>query len=582
MKQNIIILLFVSILCLSFVTSWMITPMKSNYNAVLDVTNWTNVTLENFDANNITGVLTYRPVDTFWNGTGNGVYGGTYIKIGWGYPQYTFTERYQNYSLSFWYRSYGQFTGKYPVFHSENVDAGYSPTEFLFLNNTHIVVNVSNHYKNCTNQASFTPTFEINDSKWHYYAMHNVFNGNLSLIVDGVLVNTTMNSCNESNPYEDDKGYVSCVANCPGRYSNKWEMDEVRMYLTKTTLPTINDLIAINNSGRLVPNSSLSATGLSYWITFNEMFQSPTASNSFFYDRREGAAYGEDHTALNIVPGYGENLTTLGYNVNVSIQNISNSLIFWDNGTLIYANKTGSEVFSFLDNQTIYILDNYLLEENDVMTNSPLNFTVSNLTHKHISNTLSLAINSTVSFNVADCFSLSNITYRSNSGAFNTVYTADNYTCSGNVVTLFLTNIEPAIASNEVIINYLYDPAVLLLRFKITEYEGNQTYDSSGYSFNGTLFGVDWGTDGLNVSLTENTDYMLNTSTGLFTLINFNLAWNFLNIGYGYYNTSTTGGPPEEFGFHVSILKIIAGFIAIIILIVVYVFIRNRLVNEEM
>lgn len=67
--------------------------------------------------------------------------------------------------------------------------------------------------------------------------------------------------------------------------------------------------------------------------------------------------------------------------------------------------------------------------------------------------------------------------------------------------------------------------------FKLDEGSGTTLYDILGWN-NGTSSGATWGNDGLDTSLTENTDYTLSGTT--FTLINDDLSWQGINTSYDY------------------------------------------------
>jgi len=101
-----------------------------------------------------------------------------------------------------------------------------------------------------------------------------------------------------------------------------------------------------------------------------------------------------------------------------------------------------------------YVLNNFNLTEGITRINSPLWFSSSSTTSKHIANNLSSTINSTIIFNVDDCSKITRIEYISDTGSYNNIYSSGEFTCENNVVTLQLQGIEPAQNSN--IINIVY------------------------------------------------------------------------------------------------------------------------------
>lgn len=69
-------------------------------------------------------------------------------------------------------------------------------------------------------------------------------------------------------------------------------------------------------------------------------------------------------------------------------------------------------------------------------------------------------------------------------------------------------------------------------KLKFNEQTGLIIYDSSGCSDNGTILGATWMDDGVDVTLTSGTDYIL--SGKQFTISNINYAWSGINTSYSY------------------------------------------------
>jgi len=80
------------------------------------------------------------------------------------------------------------------------------------------------------------------------------------------------------------------------------------------------------------------------------------------------------------------------------------------------------------------------------------------------------------------------------------------------------------------------------------------------------ISGALWKNDGINLTLIENTDYTLSGAD--FKVINMNLAWSEIKTEYSSRRYDT-------FGFHVGIMKIISGFIALTLLVFAYVLMKN-------
>ncbi len=69
-------------------------------------------------------------------------------------------------------------------------------------------------------------------------------------------------------------------------------------------------------------------------------------------------------------------------------------------------------------------------------------------------------------------------------------------------------------------------------QWKLDENSGTTAYDVSGNGNNGTISGATWNNDGINITLTEDTDYTI--LGAVFTVINSDLAWTGIDISYNY------------------------------------------------
>ena len=78
-----------------------------------------------------------------------------------------------------------------------------------------------------------------------------------------------------------------------------------------------------------------------------------------------------------------------------------------------------------------------------------------------------------------------------------------------------------------------------VMDLNLNENNGTIAHDSSDNSNDGTLIGVPiWTTNGILVTLTALTDYIINPTTGLFTIVNSDYSWSELVVSYNYKSTS--------------------------------------------
>jgi hypothetical protein len=116
----------------------------------------------------------------------------------------------------------------------------------------------------------------------------------------------------------------------------------------------------------------------------------------------------------------------------------------------------------------------------------------------------------------------------------------------------------------------------------LEEGTGNITYNIGSTRVNGTLLGGTWQNDGVNITLTSLTDYTLDLSSGLFTVVNTIYLYNGITI---LFNNLTN---PELAGYCTSIERAFGSFgdlIALVVLVIVLVFcvtmFRNGQLNKN-
>ncbi len=107
-----------------------------------------------------------------------------------------------------------------------------------------------------------------------------------------------------------------------------------------------------------------------------------------------------------------------------------------------------------------------------------------------------------------------------------------------------------------------------LIQYTLNENNGTVANDISGNSNNGLITGATWGSDGIPITLIDLVDYIIDLNTGLFTLLNDSYNYEFIQVIYSSRDFST-------YGFHASMIKLLAGFVALIVLIFTYAIVKK-------
>jgi hypothetical protein len=115
---------------------------------------------------------------------------------------------------------------------------------------------------------------------------------------------------------------------------------------------------------------------------------------------------------------------------------------------------TGNVNITLNPNEYCYVLDNFNLTEGINREYSPIWFSSSTDTEKHVASNLTEPISIQVNFDVATCESLGAIRYKSDTGAYSQDFYPSDYSCNNNVVTINSVTIETASNSNEFLIEY--------------------------------------------------------------------------------------------------------------------------------
>jgi len=136
----------------------------------------------------------------------------------------------------------------------------------------------------------------------------------------------------------------------------------------------------------------------------------------------------------------------------------------------------------------------------------------------------------------------------------------------GGVNRLTLDN-ETREADMQMIFNETY--ATVSLEVKLNENSGTTAYDSSDSGNNGTISGASWNTDSVDITLTENTDYRLFKTPGVFELVEQDLEFSEINMSYVYTRDVNSSAS--------TITHLINLLIAISIITIIVLFIKSRL-----
>ena len=132
--------------------------------------------------------------------------------------------------------------------------------------------------------------------------------------------------------------------------------------------------------------------------------------------------------------------------------------------------------------------------------------------------------------------------------------------------------------------NFTLPELKTILKYDMNENSGTTAYDTSGLSNDGTITGATWFTDGLFVTLTSIVDYTINPTTGLFTIVNDDYSWSWMNATWSY-DVYTTAGESNNEGI-LALVKLIEGikflisavfFGAVIYIIINWGFIKNKI-----
>jgi len=195
------------------------------------------------------------------------------------------------------------------------------------------------------------------------------------------------------------------------------------------------------------------------------------------------------------------------YNSTIDIHGLTNSLIYYSNGTIILQEFTGDINIVLPVLSSAIVMNNYVI--NDTAT-TPSNDPISSGGgggNTKVNNTLLDDLIIQIQNLDRSFIFMSNTTIlKFLSGSLNITLSSDDY--------FYIVDYEELLAFNE--------------------NSGTTAHDLSGNSNDGTITGATWATDGVLNTLTAITDYTINTATGLFTIVNDDFSWSQLFIDWSY------------------------------------------------
>lgn len=284
--------------------------------------------LENFDVNTTTGMVRYRPLNMTWLNF------ASTNKIT---TPLSFTKSKYNYTYSVWIKT---------------SDAGGTSNPSKCIIEQELDFDLCNIYGTAwvywrNNGANtISSTVKINDSIWHNIVVtYANSTTNVSLFLDGVILNSSIIPAWASS-VSKIVSYGSSVAG----YSYVGLIDSLRIYNSTLNITEINRIYANNRTRNLNVLGTLNDNSQILYLPLNENSGTFTSGiNSINNGTITGATWQSDNI----------NVTTLGYQVNISIVSITNAYIYWDNGTTINSSFNGNKTFSYFNAQTIWIKEGF-------------------------------------------------------------------------------------------------------------------------------------------------------------------------------------------------------------------------------
>lgn len=320
--------------------------------------------LENFIINSTNGFITYSPVNSTW------LYAGATL----GVVQYNTDMAFpngKNFSFSIWTNLTSFTTSGYLVSRASASGASNQMLGLQYYGGyVSFVTSNAISYPPSGSCSIANSTYLINYSQWHHIVVNSAqvspFSGIAELWIDGVEIANRSDFC-VGNDYggfsmSSDSNYPwqlfdfskGAFAFTHPRYSH---LDEFRIY--NQTLDS-SDISSLYSAGRITGiNNSIIGSNTDKSLVFYSPINENTGNvnnviNSSIIGINTGNTWKNDNITL----------TTKGYSVNISIVNITNAYVYWDNGTVLSYNMNGNYTFTFLNSQTLWILN-----DKNVVTN---------------------------------------------------------------------------------------------------------------------------------------------------------------------------------------------------------------------
>ena len=301
-------------------------------------------------------------------------------------------------------------------------------------------------------------------------------------------------------------------------------------------------------------------------LDINDRLFVNTVTNYSIYINETATFSGINVTDSGRIEFYGlDTSSTIGkfWNVNdtytsvIDIFGLTNSLIYYGNGTIAQESFSGDINITVPILSSVTVMNNYIINNTTpTPSNDPISSGGGGSTTK-VNNTLldDLLIQVENLDNSFIYFGNESIYYYA-SGSLNITLGDGDY--------FYIVDYEKIVPFNE--------------------NNGTTAHDRSSNGNDLTIVGATWTTDGALRTLVAITDYTINPTTGLFTIVNDDYSWSWMNATWSY-DVYTTAGESNNEGI-LALVKLIEGikflisavfFGAVIYIIINWGFIKNKI-----
>lgn len=215
------------------------------------------------------------------------------------------------------------------------------------------------------------------------------------------------------------------------------------------------------------------------------------------------------NTSLTIGKFYNLNDT---YNSIIDFYNLTNALIYYENGTVLEQKFTGQLNISVPILTNLIIMNNYVIDDGEEPSVGDTVNQGGGPGDTKINNTLLGPLGIQIE-NLDKSFI---------------------FMSNGTILTFIDGSLN--ITLNEGEYFYIVDYEELLA---LNENNGTTAHDLSSNSNDGTITDATWNNDGILITLANLVDYTINTATGLFTIVNDDYLWAELQVSWDYNNGET-------------------------------------------